>query len=268
MAKKNKEVKPISMPLALLMAFAVFAFMGLMLVYVISPAENSEASRVSTVDEQSFAEPTVDEPVQSIPVEVKDYMSDADVGDAVVYGSYEQNGISDDGAEPIEWIVIDKYDEGILLVSRYCLDCKPYNDSRADVFWEDSSLSKWLNDGFLNTAFDQTEQANLIEISETGNKVTMLYTDDARDYYEYDSWRKTAATEYAVSQGVRVQDGSAMWWLIDRNPDSTNSQYVYYNGAIMEKGFAVDYNILGVRPVIWVSADAEREGDISESISQ
>ena len=38
-------------------------------------------------------------------------------GDVVLFGSYEQNNIRSDGAEPIEWIVLDVQPDRILLLS-------------------------------------------------------------------------------------------------------------------------------------------------------
>jgi len=258
MAKKTKEVKPIPLPVALLCAVVIFALMAVFIVYLSSPYRTPEQPSSATIDEGSFAEPTPDEPEQSLPVEVKEYMSDANIGDAVLYGRYEQNAVTDDGAEPVEWIVLDKNESGLLLISRYCLDCKAYNEVRSNVSYAESSLNGWLNGEFLNTAFTATEQEYILA-SDDNEKVFILSAEDAVNYYEYDSWRKTIATEYAIANGVKAKDGVAMWWLSDINPESSNAQYVYYDGAIAQKGFAVDYNVLGVRPVIWVSANAERE---------
>ena len=42
-----------------------------------------------------------------------------------------------------------------------------------------------------------------------------------------------------------------------------NAQYVYFNGAVKDMGFAVNYDLLAVRPVIRVNAHAEKETDES-----
>lgn len=39
----------------------------------------------------------------------------------VVFGSYEQDGDSGNGKEPIEWIVLDEQDDKLLVISKYCL---------------------------------------------------------------------------------------------------------------------------------------------------
>ena len=49
------------------------------------------------------------------------------VGSSVYFGSYEQDNDTEDGAEPIEWLVLAVDNDKALLLSRYALDCQPYN---------------------------------------------------------------------------------------------------------------------------------------------
>ena len=256
MAKNKKEIKPISLPVAVVCALLIFAFMALFIVYLNGGSFVPEdTSSQATIDEGSFAEPTPDEPEQSQPTEVKEYMSEAEIGDAVIYGNYIQKG---EEAQPIEWIVLNKTEDALTLISRYCLDCVPYNTDRVAVSYQDSSIYAWLNGEFINNAFTEIQQANILSTDGLG-KAYLLSAEEAAQYYEYDSWRKTAATDYAKSKGAKIKDGIANWWLRDINPESTNAQYVYYNGTIAQKGFAVDYNVVAVRPVILVSATAEKQ---------
>ncbi|MBE6692431.1 MAG: hypothetical protein E7586_03740 [Ruminococcaceae bacterium] len=277
MAKKTKEVKPFPIAVAILLLLLAFAVMGLFLFYMFSPSLN-ENSHVDSLGEQSFEEESSVEPPPPPVVEVKEFMSEANVGDVVVYGKYEQDNNSENGAEPIEWSVLDKNDEGLFLISRFCLDCKPYNEKREDVNWVDSTLRSWLNGDFYNTAFDETERANIIPKGEGvlvdpvdssaetqvefQDKVSILSSEDAKKYYEYDSWRITSATDYAVNNGAYVSGESAWWWLRESGialwSKDSEAQYVYFNGAIKDLGFAVDYDIVAVRPVIWVSLNAEK----------
>ncbi len=280
MAKKNKEVKPIPIIVGILMILAAFAVMGWILNHVITPPA-PEASHVDDLGNQTF-DVEEEESVAPPPpeVEVKEYMADAEVGNAVYYGKYEQDGNVQNGAEPIEWIVLDKDAQGLMLISRYCLDCKPYNETRTDVNWQSSSLRAWLNGEFYSTAFDETEQSNIIETEEeliidppmeersVKDKVSILSTEKAQNYYEYNAWRVVAPTAFAVKQGVYTEDGNAWWWLRESLPQmnekNSMAEYVYFDGSIISQGFAVDYDRVAVRPVIWVSVNAERE-DLSAS---
>ena len=81
------------------------------------------------------------------------------VGSYVSFGGYEQDGNIMNGQEPIEWEVLDIDEDRALLISQYILDYTVYDDQNVDTTWEISSLRKWLNDVFLNTAFTSDEQS-------------------------------------------------------------------------------------------------------------
>ena len=83
----------------------------------------------------------------------------ANVGDYVTFGHYEQDNDLENGKESIEWKVLDKKDGCVLLVSKYGLDTKLYNDDYIRVTWETCTLRSWLNSEFLNTAFSSQEKA-------------------------------------------------------------------------------------------------------------
>ena len=55
------------------------------------------------------------------------------VGSTVTFGSYEQDNDTSNGKEPLEWIVLSYQDGKSLLISKYGLDCQPYNTVRADM---------------------------------------------------------------------------------------------------------------------------------------
>lgn len=46
----------------------------------------------------------------------------------VTFGRYEQDNNLGNGPEPIEWIVLDSNNGEVLLLSKYGLDVKKYND--------------------------------------------------------------------------------------------------------------------------------------------
>ncbi|MBQ8895931.1 MAG: hypothetical protein IJY88_03970 [Clostridia bacterium] len=261
MAEK-KKTKPISNIAATVLVVAAFAVMAVFLVYMFSSGgSGSEESDVSI--EQSFADETSLAPEQSI-AEIKETMADANVGDAVLYGSYEQNGNSADGKENIEWIVLEKQQGKLLLVSRYVIEAMPYNTERSESEWAQSSLYGWLNGEFINNSFT-AEESGFIIADENGSKVSMLSAENAKKYYEYDSWRACAPTEYAKEKGLKLDNGYCCYWLTDKGEIDNSASYIYFNGTLRTHGFAVDYTQAGVRPIIWVNSQAETETeDISE----
>ena len=80
------------------------------------------------------------------------------VGDVVTFGSYEQDDNEDNGAEPIEWIVLDTDGSKALLLSKYVLDEEQYDYSENQVTWYTSNLFQWLNADFKNEAFSDDEK--------------------------------------------------------------------------------------------------------------
>lgn len=80
------------------------------------------------------------------------------VGDIIKFGHYEQDGNLENGKEEIEWEVLKVESDRVLVVSKYALDCKKYNEERTNVTWETCTLRKWLNNDFKNAAFTVEEQ--------------------------------------------------------------------------------------------------------------
>jgi len=85
------------------------------------------------------------------------------VGDIIKFGKYEQDGNASNGKEPIEWQILKVEDDRILVISKYCLDCKQYNPDPGANIWVSATLRQWLNNEFLNSAFSASEKAKLLD---------------------------------------------------------------------------------------------------------
>lgn len=144
----------------------------------------------------------------------------------IEFGRYEQDGDVSNGPEPIEWEVVSEEEGRILLISRFILDCQPYNTEDTEVTWESCSLREWLNNDFYNAAFDESEQNQILTVilsnpdnaefeteggNDTEDKVFCLSVEEIFDNYEYDFWDGeygyfqelvTEVTQYAIDQGV------------------------------------------------------------------
>ncbi len=195
------------------------------------------------------------------------------VGDTVCFGMYEQDNITDNGKEAIEWIVLEKIGGKLLLISKDCLECIPYNDVYTDITWEKCSLRKWLNGEFINTAFSAEEQAKLTPtrlINEgtdfgdktinggknTVDKVFLLSLKEGEEYLSREQ-ALSKPSEYARVKGVyrNAESGYCWWWM--RSPGASSSQVARGNlNAQLEKfskmGYYVNYSNHGVRPVMWI----------------
>ena len=187
----------------------------------------------------------------------REYLKKADRGDFVLFGSYEQDNDLTNGAEPIEWLVLYNKDGRILVISRYVLDYRQYHDKVESITWDNCTLRKWLNDDFLNKAFSANERSMIrsTTIKTEGSmgiedKIFLLRTSEAEQYFDLPQARQCEATAFALSQG-----SNTVWWLRSPGSRSGNAAGVGLDGSIFNFGFSVyDYN--AVRPALWINLES------------
>ena len=197
----------------------------------------------------------------------KDKNPEYKVGETIEFGNYPQDK---DGTEkPIEWIVMKNEGNQVLLLSKYVLDAKPYNEEFEEVTWETSDIRKWLNNEFYTTAFNKAEKAkiqtSLIKNednsehgtnggNDTEDKVFLLSEKEADTLFSNDEERIAKATEYAEESGVYVnEDKAAWWWLRSPGSYSNDAAGVSNNGWVFRRGDYVDDNVGGVRPALYLN---------------
>lgn len=185
----------------------------------------------------------------------------AAVGDYVLFGAYEQDNDSSNGAEDIEWLVLFRDGEGILAVSRYVLDYMQYTSSTDAVSWEECSLCKWLNDTFYNSAFREEEQQRIRNV--IGN-VFLLSTSDAHKYFGSDTERRCAPTAYAIARGAMTSStyqvegqNTCGWWLRNVYRTNFNAATITIEGAVSTLDVDLWLAYYGVRPALWINTGGE-----------
>ena len=187
------------------------------------------------------------------------------VGEYVKFGSYPQNNGS--AREPIEWLVLEVSGNEAFMVSRYGLDCQPYNSAYKDITWAQCDLRRWLKGEFLKAAFSAEEQQR-IKLSEvakgdnlecgtrggknTQDRVFCLSLAEAERYFKNDSERKCKPAGHARNQGAEVDDsnGCCFWWLRSPGTDQSNASYVDSDGELQPYGSIVSDDSIAVRPAL------------------
>lgn len=169
------------------------------------------------------------------------------VGDTVKFGVYEQDNNRSNGAEPIEWTIIGIHGDQITLLSNKNLECKKYNETWANVSWENCTLREWLNDGFYNVAFKENEKKALTYYYATGDVVYVL---SAEEWSSCGITGGTANSDYAIAQGVYNDNGTGWTWLRDEGIDKDHAQEIDCKGNVNTYGSFVDCDNDGVRPAI------------------
>ena len=202
-------------------------------------------------------------------------LNSVNVGDVVEFGKYEQDNNTSNGKEDIEWNVLAKEGDRVLLISKYALDCKQYNSTYTDVTWETCSLRQWLNGTFLNDAFS-TEEQSLIQDTyvsadvypeydtnpgnATTDKIFLLSINEANKYFGSDEDRMCIPTEYAKANGAYTDNRytkngvpTCWWWLRSPGVYQDFAAGVYIDGPVHYYGHRVHFADGGVRPAVWVS---------------
>ena len=202
-----------------------------------------------------------------------------EIGNTVFFGHYEQDNHIDNGVEPIEWMILDKQGDDILLLSKYVIDCKSYNDEKGETNWQSCSIRAWLNGEFLSSAFTEDEANCIIKTTipngtdeapqkEKWNPATCGDTDDSvfllsyQEYWKYlRNQSSTKGTEYANKHGAK-----GVFW------DSNATQQTRSSGknakevtrVFMDLDPLSSYatNKQGIRPAIWINvSDFDWEKD-------
>ena len=193
--------------------------------------------------------------------------------DSIVFGRYMQKEYG--SPEPIEWQVLKRENERMLVVSKYALDNQRYNKRNTNVSWESCTLRKWLNDIFLNEAFNLKEQNCIIDsvvpadtVSSginTNDKLFLLSVSEVKLYLDSRELRRCAPTEYAKVQGAgstkaksdTMVDGRATCWWCLRSPGIKDYLIISVdvNGDVVTQGGYVNLDDNAVRPAMWIKID-------------
>ena len=183
------------------------------------------------------------------------------VGDIVNLGSYEQDNNTANGKESLEWIVLDVQDNKGLVISKYALDYKAYNNSDKATTWETCDLNAWLNGAFLSAAFSANEKNAIL--NENGRLLFLLTKSQYTKYLASSANRICQATEYALKQaGIEIEtdfmfktEQDVHWWL-----QQTGDTEIYpipfvdvgsWDGDVSEYGYPEEERY--VRPAMWIN---------------
>lgn len=207
------------------------------------------------------------------------------------FGKYPQ-GKEENQKEDIEWYILSNSNGKKLLISKYILDNKKFSDTNILATWEDSTLRKWLNTDFYNTAFNDSEKKKIMEVEIksyakeveydvlTKDRVFLLSFEDYKKYFRgvsnanVNPYGSTYATEYAKNvknekttiviagepsyHTEAYSEGNSCYWLRDRRKgldgDSYEYDYVLNVSAIGQVLTESFYDTKhsGVRPVILI----------------
>jgi len=243
-----------------------------------SEKTSEDAEDTTIVNEQSPKDTADDEDENELVENASDDVTTpekAEVGDYITFGTYEQDNDTTNGKEDIEWLVLEKQGDKILVISKYALDCVYFSEENknykipqqvSDISWEDSTVRKWLNDEFVSESF-YAEEANripMVDVSvntnedyyldegeDTKDRLFLLSVDEVAEYFPTDEERICLATEY-VKEKVAIignQTVNTMWGLRTRKKGNTYVS-VLWNGSFYNNSVG---DVVIVRPAMWIT---------------
>lgn len=160
--------------------------------------------------------------------------------DAIIFGR-QKEGPFNLITSPIEWIILDKKDDKVLLLSKYIIDCKPFDyvdiekiDSVSEeskksfqhINWASCSLRTWLNNEFMIESFSEDERSSILQttLSDTGTTDKIFCLNEDEYYLYFDNGK---------------------YYERDRN---IGDEHIYYNGATIRNWKALAYDTLKLIP--------------------
>ena len=159
-----------------------------------------------------------------------------EVGDIFTFGKYYQS--NNKTKEPVEWIVLDKVEIGMLVLSKNIIDYYEDVEWSRYKYWRDWGLKDWLNKYFLNTAFDDNEKKFISSYDsftgacdsftdDIGEKIKLFSGDWLDDFQKISGVLGCKATKYAISRGTKKDSktGCYSYWLMPYS----NGQLCYVN---------------------------------------
>ena len=220
-------------------------------------------------------------------------------GDMIAFGHYPQ--YEHIAISPVIWQVLEVSWEGVFIVSRSILECRPFHTWQVETPWPASDLRRWLNGCFLETAFSNDERKLVVpsrllnydnpEYGTKGgaiskDKVFCLSIEEARQYEAVS--RFEGATYHVRTQGSSTLPEGVIpgdsWWL--RTPGLDRSRAMCLGGEIAKQpklqadGLPITAQGIGVRPalrlkpvedledyVICHDSGAENEGEKAAQIA-
>lgn len=212
-------------------------------------------------------------------------------GAYVSFGAYEQDNDESNGREPIDWLVLSCEGGRAMLISRYGLDARPFNEVRQNTSWGASTLRAWLNSDFLSAAFSESEQQaipavtvkngqsqgyrelSLYYSADTQDRVYILSFAEAEKYFGRIDNRfpdamcnvksRVSPTDYAAAQGggkghpsFRTMEDrvTGRYWLRSPSDQLDEGLFVETDGSVAIA--PADCGYILVRPVIWLDLNA------------
>lgn len=204
------------------------------------------------------------------------------VGDIISFGNYDQM--------PIEWVVLERKDNTLILISKDILAFKPFHDKPGGSYWPKSSIRKWLNSDFFTSAFKNDEQKAIKTVNhkstiesddgprtlQSNDRVFLLDRSEAKRYFSLYDYLGNITSDYEYADvTVKFRDAAATysanrskswhylsypWWLRTSVSWENFTSYINAGMRYFETHYQTcDNTDCGIRPAIIVDIKKARD---------
>ena len=209
------------------------------------------------------AENELSEEIKKLKEEIKDIK----VGETFFFGETEQDNNVGNGAEPIEWIVLEKTEDKAFVISKKVLEWLTFSKydmgNYRDYFSWDIELNQqrfWLTNELYQNGFSNIEKELILStyIEDCG-----LYADDYNDYLYIPS--EEEVEEYMQNKDLRIAEmtayvaekanqieGKLGCWSLRSMPMPDSFKYTMHINEDGELSAMYTFTPNGVRPVMWL----------------
>lgn len=190
-------------------------------------------------------------------------MEDPQAGDSVFFGTYAMNRDETNSPKPIQWRVLARNGDRLLLLGEYILE---YCQFGSNGYWDQCELRQWLNGDFYENAFTTSEKAaiqKMLTSDITEDNVFLLSREEAAGLLPEPEDR----IAYNHMRGVETE-----WWLRSQDTGEAagrcygqvtpGGEFWYMESLMLSK----KESFHGVRPVICVSLSGKTE-DAAQNMS-
>ncbi|MCR5113376.1 MAG: hypothetical protein K6A63_05510 [Acholeplasmatales bacterium] len=138
-----------------------------------------------------------------------------EIGSTIQFGEYKY--YLDGTKKQMEWVVLDKIEDGYLIQSKKVIDKVPF------IFKNKDTIIEWLNKNFYNEAFNSYEKEHIL--NKYGSNVFILSKEEIEKYYSSDNLRKKEITPFALNSQQLYSNhhrgNTSCYWTSTRGNSNT-----------------------------------------------
>ena len=195
----------------------------------------------------------------------------------VTFGRYWEG--SNLESVPLQWLVLEETKDYYLVVSNQAIISKRFDETTSK--WKESDIRKWLNNEFVELAFNRQEQACIITTEITTindpyltwggkssnptvvsvkslDKVFLLSTDEVEKYFKTKKSRMVDFSQCALDTLSNSKNLIGIWWLRNEEELGWGPVRIMADGSYDGEENLADEdpaNFAGIRPAAYINKD-------------